>query len=229
MNYVDGDPANSSEDDQGAQAAGGGRSGGRGGRRQPGLLHVEVLPASALPARRPDRIAAAGLEAAVGQGRLKFVWVSQLTDLAHYTGEHAQRGASQTIVSSKLVQAMSTRRGHMDADHQGNGDRRHGRLDHGRHGCQTRPSNVWPELRRLQGGSVSASQRSLHANVQASSITELRRHRSIELLCSHQGKARRRRPYLSVRKAGDKPLEYFKIELERRAGSPRSARQQRRR
>ncbi len=41
---------------------------GRGGRGQPGLLHVEVLPAAALPAGRPDRVAAAGVEAAVGEG-----------------------------------------------------------------------------------------------------------------------------------------------------------------
>ena len=51
------------------QAAGRRRGGGRRGRGQPRLLHVEVLPAAALPARRADRVAAAGVEAAVGQGR----------------------------------------------------------------------------------------------------------------------------------------------------------------
>ena len=66
MNYVDGDPANSSRGDQGAQAAGGGRSHGRGGRRQPRLLHVQVLPAPALPAGGADRVAAAGVQAAEG-------------------------------------------------------------------------------------------------------------------------------------------------------------------
>ena len=57
-------------DHQGAEAAGRRRGRGRGGRGQPRLLHLEVLPAAALPARRADGVAAAGLEAAVGQGRL---------------------------------------------------------------------------------------------------------------------------------------------------------------
>ena len=56
-------------EDQGQAAAGGGGGGGRGGRGQPGLLHFEVLPAPALPAGRPDRVVAAGLQAAVGEGR----------------------------------------------------------------------------------------------------------------------------------------------------------------
>ncbi len=76
MNYVDGDPAHSSEDDQGAEAAGRGRGRGRGGRGQPGLLHLEVLPAAALPARRADGVAAAGVEAAVGEGAVADVRVS---------------------------------------------------------------------------------------------------------------------------------------------------------
>ena len=37
----------------------------------PGLLHVEVLPAAALPARGPDRVAAARVEAAVAERRLR--------------------------------------------------------------------------------------------------------------------------------------------------------------
>ena len=57
--------------DQGAEAAGRRRSAGRGSRREPGLLLGEVLPASALSARRADRVAAAGLQAAVGEGRLE--------------------------------------------------------------------------------------------------------------------------------------------------------------
>ena len=68
MNYVDGDPANSSETDEGTETAGGGRSRGRGSRGQPRLLLGEVLSSAALPARRVDGFAAAGLEAAVGEG-----------------------------------------------------------------------------------------------------------------------------------------------------------------
>ena len=56
--------------DQGAEAAGGGRSPGGGSRRQSGLLHGEVLPASALPAGGADGVAAAGVEAAVREGRM---------------------------------------------------------------------------------------------------------------------------------------------------------------
>ena len=50
---------------QGPQAARRGRGGGRGGRRQPRLLQLQVLPAPALPARRADRLAAPGVQAAV--------------------------------------------------------------------------------------------------------------------------------------------------------------------
>ena len=49
---------------------GGGGDGGRGGR-EPGVLHVQVLPPAALPARRAHRFAAAGLEAAVGEGQVR--------------------------------------------------------------------------------------------------------------------------------------------------------------
>ena len=63
--YVDGDPAHASEESKAREAAGRGRGRGRGGRGQPWLLQRQVLPAPALPARGPDRVAAAGLEAAV--------------------------------------------------------------------------------------------------------------------------------------------------------------------
>jgi hypothetical protein len=55
--------------DQGQQAARGGRGGGGGDRGQPRLLLVEVLFAAALSARRADRVAATGVQAAIGQGR----------------------------------------------------------------------------------------------------------------------------------------------------------------
>jgi hypothetical protein len=54
--------------DQGAQAAGRRRGQGRGDRRQSGLLQLQDVPAPALPARRADRVAAPGVQAAVGQG-----------------------------------------------------------------------------------------------------------------------------------------------------------------
>ena len=68
MNYVDGDPSISSDETKAQQAAGRRRGRGGGRRGQPRLLHLQVLPAAALPARGPDRVAAAGVEAAVGQG-----------------------------------------------------------------------------------------------------------------------------------------------------------------
>jgi type VI secretion system protein ImpC len=54
--------------DQGQAPAGRGRSGGGRHRRQPRLLRREVLPAPALPARRPDGFAAARGQAAVAEG-----------------------------------------------------------------------------------------------------------------------------------------------------------------
>ena len=52
------------------QAAGRRRGRGRGGRRQSRVLHArKFYPPAALPARRPDGVAAAGVEAAVGEGR----------------------------------------------------------------------------------------------------------------------------------------------------------------
>src|SRR6185503_5697135 len=56
---------------EGTQAAGGRRSGRRGGGGQSRLLHLQVLPASALPAGRVDGLAAADVEAAVGQGGIE--------------------------------------------------------------------------------------------------------------------------------------------------------------
>ena len=56
--------------DQGAEAAGGGRSPGGGRRRQSRLLHGEVLPSSPLPAGRADGLAAPRVEAAVRKGRI---------------------------------------------------------------------------------------------------------------------------------------------------------------
>jgi hypothetical protein len=44
----------------------------RGSGRQPWLLHVQVLPASALPARRADGVVATGFETAVREGCLIF-------------------------------------------------------------------------------------------------------------------------------------------------------------
>ena len=69
MQYVDGDPAHSSEDDQGAQPARRRRGDGRGGRRESGLLHLEVLPR---PHYQLEGLTSrcAGVEAAVGQIRI---------------------------------------------------------------------------------------------------------------------------------------------------------------
>ena len=69
MKYVDGDPAIRRRRPR-REAAGGGRGAGDEVEGNPGLLRGEVLPASALPTGRADRVAAAGVEAAVGQGRL---------------------------------------------------------------------------------------------------------------------------------------------------------------
>ena len=72
LQYVDGDPDAFLRRHQGAQAARGRAGRRRGSGGQSGLLHVEVLPASALPARRSDGVAAARVEAADGQGRLSL-------------------------------------------------------------------------------------------------------------------------------------------------------------
>ena len=76
MNYVDGDPAHSIGNDQGAEAAGRRRSAGGRSRRESGVLLGEVLPSPALSARRADRVAAAGIEAAVGQGGVDCFGIS---------------------------------------------------------------------------------------------------------------------------------------------------------
>ena len=70
MNYVDGDPAHSSEATKSRKPLAAAEVRGRGSGGQPGVLHLEVLPAAALPARRPDRVPAAGVEVAVREGRL---------------------------------------------------------------------------------------------------------------------------------------------------------------
>ncbi len=57
---------------QGAPSAGRGRSHRRGSGRQPRLLHVEVFPAPALPARRADGVVATRFETAIRQGCLSF-------------------------------------------------------------------------------------------------------------------------------------------------------------
>ncbi len=71
LNYVDGDPAHSTETTKAPAPAGGGRSGGGGSRRQSGLLQLEVLPSPALPARGTDGIATPGIQAAFGQRGLR--------------------------------------------------------------------------------------------------------------------------------------------------------------
>ena len=68
IQYVDGDPAALERGDQGAQASRRGRGRRRGDRGRAGLLHVQVLPAAPLPARRPHGVAAARVEAAVREG-----------------------------------------------------------------------------------------------------------------------------------------------------------------
>jgi type VI secretion system protein ImpC len=71
LQYVDGDPAHSTEESKAASRC---RTGGdRGGREQSGLLRVEVFPAAALPVGRTDRIATAGFEASVRQGSMTDV------------------------------------------------------------------------------------------------------------------------------------------------------------
>ena len=71
INYVDGDPAHFERDDQSPPAAGGGGGGRGGSRRQSRLLHLQIFPAAALSVGRSDGVVAAGLEAALGQGRLR--------------------------------------------------------------------------------------------------------------------------------------------------------------
>ena len=86
MNYVDGDPAHSSENDQGAEAPRRRRSPGGRDRGQPGLLLGEVLPSPALPAGGADRVAPAGLQAAVGQGQLSVLSIRVAENARSRTG-----------------------------------------------------------------------------------------------------------------------------------------------
>ena len=70
-NYVDGDPAHSSRRrPRRASRWRRPRSMVEEVEGNPGYYTLEVLPAAALPARRPDGVAAAGVEAAVGEGQL---------------------------------------------------------------------------------------------------------------------------------------------------------------
>jgi type VI secretion system protein ImpC len=55
LNYVDGDPANSSEDTKAEAPLAAAEVESRKSKA-PGLLPVEVLPEAALPARRPDGV-----------------------------------------------------------------------------------------------------------------------------------------------------------------------------
>ena len=73
MNYVDGDPAHSSETTKAQKPLAAAEVAVEEVEGNPGLLHLEVLPAAALSAGGPDGVAAAGVEAAVGQGRLMRV------------------------------------------------------------------------------------------------------------------------------------------------------------
>ncbi len=68
MNYVDGDPANSSETTKARKPLAAAEVVVEEVEGNPGYYTLEVLPAAALPARRPDGVAAPGLEAAVGEG-----------------------------------------------------------------------------------------------------------------------------------------------------------------
>jgi type VI secretion system protein ImpC len=70
MNYVDGDPANSSEVTKAQKPLAAARGRGRRDPGQPGLLLVEVLPEAALSARRADGLSPPGLEASVSKGGL---------------------------------------------------------------------------------------------------------------------------------------------------------------
>ena len=67
MNYVDGDPANSSEATKAQKPLAAAEVVVEEVEGNPGLLHVEVLPAAALPARGADGVAASGVEAAVAE------------------------------------------------------------------------------------------------------------------------------------------------------------------
>ena len=73
MNYVDGDPAHSSETTKAQKPLAAAEVQVEEIEGNPGLLLGEVLPAPALPARRADGVAAARVEAAVGQGELSVV------------------------------------------------------------------------------------------------------------------------------------------------------------
>ncbi len=65
--YVAEQPGHRHRGGQGKAAAGGRRGCGRGGRGQSGVLHLEVLPASALSTGGPHRFPALGLQATLGQ------------------------------------------------------------------------------------------------------------------------------------------------------------------
>jgi hypothetical protein len=69
-NYVDGDPANSSEATKAQQALAAAEVVVEEVEGNAGLLHVQVLPQAALSARRADRFAPAGVQAAIRK-RLK--------------------------------------------------------------------------------------------------------------------------------------------------------------
>ena len=70
MNYVDGDPAHSSETTKASKPLAAAEVQVEEVEGNPGL-HVEILSAASLSARRADRVAAAGIEAAVCEGGLR--------------------------------------------------------------------------------------------------------------------------------------------------------------
>ena len=78
--YVDGDPAHSSEETKARRPLAAAEVVDRGGSEQPGLLQLEVLPAAALPARRPDGVAC-GLVSKLPstKSRLKLGVMAELT------------------------------------------------------------------------------------------------------------------------------------------------------
>ena len=68
LKYVDGDPLNSSEETKARRPLAAAQVEVEEVEGQPGYYQSQVLPQAALPARRPDGVFAAGVQAAVREG-----------------------------------------------------------------------------------------------------------------------------------------------------------------
>lgn len=103
MNYVDGDPAHSSEETKARKTAGRGRGSGGRSRGQPWLLHLKILLATTLSIGRTDRFLAIGFQVAFREG---CVTCSEGIDIEW----HLERRGACNRFASLLQQVNSKRR-----------------------------------------------------------------------------------------------------------------------